>query len=163
VASSLLGIPRQTIDLDVVIELREEDVEGLIEAAAADFYVSESAVRQAVRYHRGFNLIHPGTAFKLDVYVSGGSEFDEEQFVRSQEVSLPGIALPLRVSSAEDVILRKLEWYRLGGEVSDRQWYDVLGVLKVQRERLDAAYLSRWARRRGLDGLLGRARREAGI
>ena len=67
------------------------------------------------------------------------------------------------VSSPEDLILRKLVWYRDGGGVSDRQWRDVLGVLKVQSERLDLAYLGRWAERLGLSDLLSRAVDEAGI
>lgn len=161
VASSLQGLPRQTIDLDVVVILRESEVAALVEEAQVHFYVAESAVREAVRHRRAFNLIHGETAFKIDVYVSGDTEFDRAQFSRAIEAQLPGLeGTPLRVASAEDVILRKLEWFRLGNEVSDRQWYDVLGVLKVQAGRLDDVYLDSWAVKRGVSDLLERARRE---
>jgi len=162
VASSLQGLPRQTIDLDVVVELEEVDIPRLVEAARRHFYVSDAAVLEAVRHRRGFNLIHGGTSFKIDVYVSGDTEFDRQQFARAVDARLPGLeGHVLRLASAEDVILRKLEWCRLGNEVSDRQWYDVMGVMKVQSSRLDDAYLDRWADQRGLSELLARARRES--
>lgn len=164
VASSLQGIPRQTIDLDVVIELRRGDIGDLIREASRDFYVSETAVEDAVRHHASFNLIHAESAFKVDVYVSDGSAYDRAQFDRAIEVELPLLGTRrVRIASAEDVILRKLDWYKLGHEVSDRQWYDLMGVLKVQGNRLDFAYMDTWAQRRGLDALLARARREAGL
>ncbi len=61
------------------------------------------------------------------------------------------------VASAEDTLLAKLEWYRMGGEVSERQWRDVLGALKVQAGALDLEYLHRWASELGVDDLLERA------
>jgi hypothetical protein len=164
VASSLLGIPRQTIDLDVVVEMEPEDIAAFVREAGADFYVSESAVRSAVLHRTGFNLVHAETAFKVDVYVSGDSEFDRLQFARATEVAVPGAGLgDFHVASPEDVILRKLEWYRLGGKVSERQWHDVLGVLKVQAERLDLDYMTTWARSRDVEDLLRTALGEAGL
>jgi hypothetical protein len=79
--------------------------------------------------------------------------------------SLSGEDETVRVylSSPEDVILHKLEWYRLGGGVSDRQWGDVLGVLKVQGEALDFGYLRQWAGELGLTELLAAALRDAGL
>ncbi|MCC7143349.1 MAG: hypothetical protein IT349_14720 [Candidatus Eisenbacteria bacterium] len=163
VASSLQGLPRQTIDLDVVVELPGDRVDALVVAAAASFYVSEFAVREAVRNQRAFNLIHVETAFKIDCYIAGPDQFDRAQFDRAIAVELPGLpGRILRVASAEDVILRKLEWYRLGHEVSERQWHDVIGVLKVQGDRLDTGYLDAWAAIRGVSELLARARAAAG-
>ena len=164
VASSLQGMPRQTIDLDVVIELEPGDVGRLVTEAARYFYVSEDAVRGAVRHKSSFNLIHAETAFKVDIYVSDGSAFDRAQFDRAIEVELPLLGpRRVKIASAEDVVLRKLEWFKLGNEVSDRQWYDLMGVLKVQGQRLDFAYLNQWARARGLASLLDRAKTEAGL
>lgn len=65
-------------------------------------------------------------------------------------------------TSAEDVVLSKLEWYRMGGEVFDRQWRDVLGVLKVQGDRLDQDYLRRMSVELGVTDLLERVLEEAG-
>ena len=163
VASSLQGMPRQTIDLDVVVALPESAIGTFVAASSHHFYVSEQAVREAVKHKRAFNLIHSSTGFKVDVYVSGDSEFDREQFDRAVDAALPGLeGHRVRVASPEDVILRKLDWYRLGHEVSDRQWYDVAGVMKMQGPRLDDGYLDRWAVRLGLAELLARARRESG-
>jgi hypothetical protein len=69
----------------------------------------------------------------------------------------------VRVASAEDVVLEKLRWYRLGGGTSERQWLDVLGVLKVQRPSFDRAYAGRWADEIGVGDLLSRAYEDAGF
>ena len=66
------------------------------------------------------------------------------------------------MKSAEDTVLRKLQWYRTGGEVSDRQWRDVLGVMVANRGGLDQRYLDTWAKRLQVEDLLRRAEREAG-
>ena len=94
----------------------------------------------------------------------GAGDFDAEQLERRRPVAVSDGPEPrVYISSPEDLILRKLAWYREGGGVSDRQWRDVLGVIKVQSERLDRAYLRRWAERLGLSDLLGRAIGEAGV
>jgi hypothetical protein len=66
------------------------------------------------------------------------------------------------VKAPEDTILRKMLWFREGGEVSDRQWRDILGVLRAQQGSLDLAYLRAWAVRLALTDLLGRATAEVG-
>jgi hypothetical protein len=66
------------------------------------------------------------------------------------------------LATAEDVVLGKLEWYRLGNEISERQWRDAIGVLQVQKGTLDREYLEHWARELGLGDLLARALRDAG-
>ena len=65
-------------------------------------------------------------------------------------------------ATAEDIVLAKLEWYHHGDQVSDRQWRDVVGVIRTQGQRLDLTYLGAWAAQLGLEDLLSRALSQAG-
>jgi hypothetical protein len=162
-ASSIHGEPRSTLDVDFVADLRAEHVPALITAFGTDFYVSDTAIREALARGTSFNAIHLPTAVKVDVFLSGDDPFNQERLARRERARL--WADPPRevyVDRAEHIVLRKLEWYRRGGEVSDRQWRDVLGVLHVQRGRLDEGRLDAWAERLHVADLLERARREAG-
>ena len=157
-ASSIHGRPRQTQDIDLVIEVEEESVAEFLMQLPAGYYRDAAAAARAVRKRSSFNLIHLRSGVKLDLFVRGDAPFDREEFARSRLIVLPHLPdRPLRVKSAEDTIIRKLEWFRLGGEVSDRQWTDVLGVLASQGDTLDQAYLERWAVQQGVEDLLARA------
>lgn len=162
-ASSIHGEPRSTNDIDIVAEVREEDVVRLLEALAPHYYVSGTTVRQAIRTSTSFNVIHMEAAVKVDVFVAGTDSFNEERLRCRERVELsteaPG---SVWVDTAEHSILRKLEWFRRAGEVSDRQWRDVVAILRVQRARLDEDRLATWAHRLGVSDLLERASREAG-
>lgn len=121
------------------------------------------AARHAVRRRASFNILHE-TMLKVDLFVLGDSAFDREQLRRRVPIAVsPGSEQLVCVSSPEDLVLRKLAWYRAGGGASDRQWRDVLGVLKVQRGRTDLAYLRRWGEALGLGDLVGRALSEAEV
>ena len=163
-ASSLLGEPRATVDIDLAIVLRHSQVEALVGALGPDYYVEPAAVREAVDRHSSFNAIHQPTVVKVDFFVLGDAPFDRTQ-IEGRRLSAPlgGSDRGVFVSRAEDLILRKLDWYRQGGGVSDRQWRDVLGVLKVQAERLDLQHLRRWAASLDLVELLERALQESGM
>lgn len=100
---------------------------------------------------------------KIDVFILKSRPFDQEAFRRTRQEKLTEDSSPISIVSAEDVILNKLEWYRMGGEVSDRQWGDVLGVLKVQGTNIDLPYLRRWAAALNVADLLEQALDDAGL
>jgi hypothetical protein len=157
-ASAVYGVMRATMDADLVVDLALPDVEPLAGALIGDFYADAESMREAVQQRSSFNLIHLGTMFKVDVFVAKTRAFDRSQLARRRLVLLS--EEPQRqayVASAEDTILAKLEWYRMGGEVSERQWRDVLGVLLVQGERLDLGYLEKMATHIGVLDLLKQA------
>jgi hypothetical protein len=162
VASSALGVARATLDVDLVADLRAEHVARLCAALDATYYVSEEAVRDAVGRRSSFNVIHLDTMVKVDVFVLKQRPYDQRAFGRRVADTLDeGAGARLFfLATAEDVILNKLEWYRLGGGVSGSHWDDVLGVLSVQAGRLDLAYLAEWAAQLGVGDLLERARVE---
>ncbi len=163
VASSINGIPRSTIDVDLVADLKLEHVRPLVRLLKADYYIDEDAVRDAVKRRSSFNVIHLDSMLKVDVFVPKPRLFEQEELRRVQLKTLEGSTRSFYIASPEGTILNKLEWYRMGGEVSDRQWNDILGVLKVQGTNLDMAYLQRWATALKVDDLLERALEDAGF
>jgi len=163
VASSLYGLPRLTIDADLVADIRMEHVRPLVRQLETDYYIDEDMIRDAIRRQSSFNVIHQDTILKVDIFIPKSRLFDQEELYRvQQEVLLEGTR-PFNVASPEGTILNKLEWYRMGGEVSDRQWNDILGVLKVQGTNLDMGYLQRWAAVLKVSDLLERALIDAGL
>jgi len=154
-ASALHGVVRTTLDTDLVAELRSEHVAPLIQALGTTFYIDVEAAHDAIRRRSSFNLIHLETMFKVDIFVSKQRPFEQAQFTRrTAQIVATAPEQTAYIASAEDTILTKLEWYRLGGEMSERQWRDVLGIIQVQADRLDLDYLSHWAVELGVADLL---------
>jgi hypothetical protein len=163
-ASAVHGVLRATLDTDLVADLRLEHAEPLARALGGTFYVDAESIREAVLHQRSFNVIHLETMFKIDVFVVKKRPFHHSQMERRlAQVIATDPDRTAYVATAEDTILAKLEWYRLGGDVSEQQWRDVLGVMKVQADRLDLAYLRQWAAQLNISDLLERAIKEAGF
>lgn len=161
-ASSLLGVPRFTRDADLTVEPFPGREQALVACFERGYYLSAVAIAQANRLRCSFNIINTHTGFKVDLFVRKDRPFELSAMRRRTIVELADDpSQPLAILTAEDVILYKLEWFRLGGETSGQQWSDVLGVLRVQAGRLDQAYLNRWASDLQVGDLLARAMTEA--
>ena len=160
-ASAISGEPRSTLDVDMVVELTETDIDRFVSALGEGFHADPEALRRAVREKSSANLIHLATSTKVDLFILGGTPLHEEQMGRRQRVRVGSDPdRYLHVYAAEDILLQKLRWYRLGSESSDRQWRDVLGIMLAQGATMDEAYLDRGAERIDARDLLDRARCE---
>ncbi len=160
-ASSLHGVMRSTLDVDIVADMRLEHIQPLVAALSKEFYADDEMMRDAIEHQSSFNLIHYETAFKVDIFIRKARAFDHMQLERRRmSVIATDPEQSVYVTSPEDVILSKLEWYRMGGEVSDRQWRDIIGVLKTREGELDLDYLRKWANELQVTDLLERALHE---
>lgn len=163
-ASSMYGVPRATQGVDLMANVNLEHVDRLTAALEPEFYVAPELITDAIRHQSSFNFIHLQTMFKADVFVAADSEWSQEEMRRARtELVLPEEALAIRFSSPEDTILHKLLWYRIGGHESDKQWIDVLGILRIQSDSLDFAYIEKWADFLKIDDLLIKSRRDAAL
>ncbi len=163
-ASSVHGIYRATANADFVAALRPHHAEPLVRLLQPTFYADLEAIRAAIASLHSFNVIHLESMLKVDVFVASTAPFHLMQMRRRVlQAAGPDSQTTFYVASAEDTVLAKLQWYRQGGGVSDRQWNDVLGVLKVQGATLDRVYLAEWARELGVTDLLRRALEDAGL
>jgi hypothetical protein len=160
-ACSVHGIDRYTRDADFSVEPFQGREAAFVAAFGPDYYVSEAAIRDAIRLRTSFNLINTSTGFKADFFVRSDMPFEITAMGRRVAIDLPDEpGQPIAFHTAEDILLFKLRWFRLGEEASEQQWSDVLGILRTQGERIDSAYLDRWAGELGVADLLTRARSE---
>lgn len=156
----LHGIPRATQDIDIIADIGVHHITPLVKALESEFYIDEEMVRESVRLHSCFNIIHIETMFKIDIFVLQNDITSHREMERRKRYVISDQPEnELWLASAEDIILRKLYWFRLGGGVSERQWNDVLGVLRVNKDT-DYVYLKRGAKNLGVEILLEKIMKE---
>ena len=161
-ASTLHGMVRTTQDSDIVAEMRPQHLQPLVLALQDEFYIDEEMIAEAIQSNSSFNIIHRETMFKVDVFIPRSRPFLQSQLTRAQRQTFSlETEISAKFASPEDTILAKLEWYRMGGEVSERQWRDVVGMLKTRAGELDLEYLRRWASELNISDLLERALKES--
>jgi hypothetical protein len=159
VASSVHGIPRTTMDADLVVDLNVGRLEGFAEELRADFYADLGMMKDALQHGRSFNLIHYESSYKYDIFPLLSDDYSLTQFRRRRfenTTSFGDEPIECAIATAEDTMLSKLRWYRAGGEISEQQWNDVRGILQVSGPQLDFEYLRTWAPRLGVEDLLER-------
>jgi hypothetical protein len=162
-ASTLYGMVRTTQDSDIVAEMRLEHLQPFVAALQDEFHLDDEMIAESIQRNSSFNIIHRETMFKVDVFIPRPRPFLQSQLARAQRQTFAfETQVSAKFASPEDTILSKLEWYRMGGEVSERQWRDVLGVLKTRAGELDLAYLRKWAKELKVTDLLERAWKETG-
>jgi hypothetical protein len=163
IASSVTGVARATLDADLIASLRPEHAELLAALLLPHYYVDIEMMQSAVRHSSSFNVIHLATMFKVDIFVPQDTPFARENMHRRIALEVPEVGRTLYICAPEDTVLHKLLWYAAGSGVSDRQWYDLQGVLRLQAHGLDLAYLRHWGAVLGVEALLQRALDEAGL
>ena len=162
-ASTVHGEPRHTNDIDFVTNLDPHRLPAFLQALGPGFYVDPESALDALKVRRPFNIIHQQLGYKFDFFPVI-DRHGEAELARRIHVALPGLDRErVPVISAEDTILAKLRWYRDGGQVSERQWRDIAGILAASGEQLDRAYLEQWAEEMGLTELYHRAIQATGI
>ena len=159
VASSVYGIARATMDIDFVSNLNQTHINLLGQKLKHLYFIDENMILDAVKTGSSFNLIHLETMLKIDVFILREKEYYKKAFERRRKdfISDEPDSVQVYLCSAEDSILSKLEWYKLGGGISERQWKDILGVIKVQGDLLDEEYLIKWSEELGVTDLLEKA------
>ena len=163
VASTVTGVARATLDVDLVAALHVEHAEPLAAVLSPHYYVDVEMIQHAVRRCGSFNVMHLTSMFKIDVFVPADTPFARANMHRRIALEVPEVGRTLSFCSPEDIVLHKLLWYRAGSGVSDRQWYDLQGVLRLQAQDLDLGYLQHWATELDVAELLNQALEEAGL
>ena len=159
VAAIAYGEPRLTNDIDIVADLEEDNITRLKSCYPSDeFYIDEESARRAVRTRSQFNIIHPGSGLKIDIMIPQGDEFDQSRFRRAQRLK-PIEDTEVDFASPEDVIIKKLDFYRQGR--SDKHLRDIAGILKISADVIDLTYIEAWVRKLGLEEMWAAVEKKA--
>lgn len=147
VASGIHGIYRTSLDVHLLADIDPGQIARFIQELGGEFYADADMMRDALESGRSFNLIHFASSYKFEIFPLSSGRFQQSQFSRREmkDIAVGGGTMTVLVATAEDTLLMKLVWYRSGGEVSERQWNDVRGIVAVQGQRLDREYLRQWA------------------
>lgn len=161
-ASTAFGEPRFTNDVDIVVEFTEQKLERFLGNLPSTFYVDAAEALTAIRSGRPFNVIYMPMAFKFDFFPAAAFALGMEELARAIYLADTGLSrVPAPFVTPEDVLLAKLHWFRLGGELSGVQWRDIQGIVRGCANTLDRGYLQRGAAKIGVRDLLDKALEEA--
>lgn len=163
-ASGIYGIPRMTQDADILADIKLKNIQGLMDLLKDSFYIDNNMIQNAINARSSFNIIHFESMFKIDIFLPKRDLFNDSKFKRRRREKLvEEVEDKVYLTSPEDIILTKLDWFQKGGEVSDRQYKDVLGVIKIQNQRdgLDWNYLEYWAKEINVADLLERVKKDS--
>lgn len=161
-ASTIYGMVRTTQDVDIIAEMQLQHVEPFIASLQSDFYLDEELIADSIQHKSSFNIIHRKTMFKVDIFIPHETPFQHSQLIRAEkQIMTSNPKTSAYFASPEDTIIAKLEWFRMGGEVSERQWRDIVGILKVRAGVLDLGYLRKWASELNVIELFEKALAEA--
>ncbi len=157
-ASTIYGMVRTTQDVDIIAEMGPNHIRYFTDALRGAFFIDEEMIAVAIGNKSSFNIVHRNSMFKVDVFIPKNAPFQESQFARARRHILSAEPdIRANFASPEDTILAKLQWYRLGGEISEKQWGDILGIMRVMGEALDYEYLHKWANELRVKDLLKKA------
>jgi hypothetical protein len=161
-ASTIYGTVRTTQDVDIIADMHLQHVQPFITALQSEFFLEEEMITDSIRHNSSFNIIHRRTMFKVDVFIPDMTPFQKSELQRAKkQIMIEKPEVSAYFASPEDTIIAKLEWFRMGGEVSERQWRDVIGILKIRADILDLDYLRKWASELNLLALLEKALKES--
>jgi hypothetical protein len=161
-ASTIYGLVRTTQDVDIIADMHLEHVQPFITSLEGEFFLEEEMIVDSIQRNTSFNIIHRKTMFKVDVFIPSKTPFQESELNRAQKQIINEVPeISAYFASPEDTIIAKLEWFRMGGELSERQWRDVLGILKVREGLVDLDYLRKWAGELNVIDLLEKAQKES--
>ncbi|MFZ0455592.1 MAG: hypothetical protein WCE54_07570 [Ignavibacteriaceae bacterium] len=159
IASSAYGTARSTLNIDLVTNLLTHHIKPFTEKLKDEYYVDAEMIAEAIKTKSSFNLLHLQSMLKIDIFILKDSTYSTKEFERKVKDKLEEDEKPINIylCSPEDIILNKLEWYKIGGKTSEKQWSDILGVIKVQAENLDRDFLKYWAKQLEVFELLVKA------
>lgn len=165
IASSLYGIARATMDVDVIADISQSHITDFVNMLSESYYIEEEPIREAINLNSSFNLIHLDSIIKIDVFTHKRDPFNRAAIDRKlKDFLVEGDKeSDYYFASPEDIILNKLRWYEMSDRVSERQWLDIIGVIKVQGDFLNKEYLLKWSIFLDVSKLLKDAFSEAGI
>ena len=148
VAAMAYGEPRLTNDIDIVADINEKNIPGLIDSFPPDeFYLSADMIRQAIIHRGQFNIIHPVSGLKVDIFVKRDTPFEHSRFRRIRRIQ-PAESYQANFAAPEDIIIKKMEFYQKGS--SEKHLRDITGILKISGPEIDYAYITEWSKNLGL-------------
>ena len=153
------------MDVDVIVSLNLSHVDRMVKLLDEEYYVDSEMIRDAIQHKSTFNVIHHNTSYKIDFFISRATEYQQSIFERITRKNLvdKDDVIEVFICAPEDIILTKLIWYKERGGTSEKQWNDILGVLKIQKNNLDINYLLDWAEKLTVKSELNNALSDAGL